>query len=119
MSFDPDWNVRDSRLLIVPLGALGGWRQGPAQLEEFCLSRLRRAGKMPSSPVFMKEPLGPLSGRKPMTTLDMHKLEPLLARAQANDGQAFAELLVCLRPYFHKKVRQELRADGADRIDRS
>jgi RNA polymerase sigma factor (sigma-70 family) len=51
--------------------------------------------------------------------LDLHGLEPLLQRAMAKDGQAFAELLARLRRYMHAKVRQQLGAQADGPIDRS
>lgn len=54
-----------------------------------------------------------------MPTKDLYGLEPLLYRAMAGDGRALDELLARLRPYLHKKVREQLgpRPDG--RINQS
>lgn len=54
-----------------------------------------------------------------MATLDVHGLEPLLHRATAGDGRALDELLARLRPYLHKKVREQLGAGPNGQIDQS
>jgi RNA polymerase sigma factor (sigma-70 family) len=54
-----------------------------------------------------------------MATIDIHGLKPLLHRAMAGDGLAFNELLARLRPYLHKKVREQLGIMPDGRIDQS
>src|SRR5262249_12191132 len=80
---------------------------------------LPQAGRICAAPILSTRTVRPLIGWSRMATLDVHELEPLVRRAQAKAGQAFAKLLARCRRYLHAQVRKQLGAGADGPIDAS